>query len=301
MASSAARKEAQSMLGSFNTSGYKDQRKVAKSIYDTSITDAGNQWTNLQNQLNIQRKASASDFNQGRANIGEVQYLADRAERNRRLAGGTSSSGYDALSNVSNRMALNKQQSDVANTYYDALEGIQTSENIGKQTYDTALKSARDMLDNSLANINLAQQQGKNSYNQALAGLAEQIQSRWDAQAAAASAQNLAKEQLKYNIDADKAKRMNEVLSVLSKNPDTLELTRAYNALAAIGFDDAFIQNTLNNSVGIDYTYKNGVPVFKQPSTNVSLPTYPTYNAQNILPNIYENRRQELQDRLSGR
>ena len=272
MASSAARKEAQSMLGKFDTSGYKDQRKAAKSIYDTSITDAGNQWTNLQNQLNIQRKASASDFNQGRANIGEVQYLADRAERNRRLAGGTNPSGYDALSNVSNRMALNKQQSDVANTYYDALEGIQTSENIGRQTYDTALDTAKNVLDSAVANTNLAQQQDKNSYNQALAGLAEQIQSRWDAQAAASAALDANRKANEDNIKQLRLNYAGGIMNNLGDSPETSAVASAINNLRGYGFTDNEIK-AFFNQYGIplsNYSSSNNSNVVITPTT-----TYP--------------------------
>lgn len=215
MASSGAKKEAKSLLGKFDSSGYKEQQGAAKSIYDTSLADAENQWTNLQNRLTANRKASATDFSRGRSNVSESDYLANRVNANRRATGGLDTTGFDTASNLGNRMELGRQYSNLANTYYNALEGIDRSETEGQQAYDIARRQAGDIYNSALANINLAKQGAQNQYNAQLASLAEGIQSRWDANANAAAARAQQQKQFDDEYERYRAQLAGSIIAPL--------------------------------------------------------------------------------------
>jgi len=252
MASSKAKKEAKSTLGSFDDSAYETQRSSAKSMYDTQLADAGNQWTNLQNRLTSSRKASATDFAKGRSNVAETNYLANRADLNRRAAGGTTASGFSDISNLGNRMELGRQYSNLANTYYNALEGIDRDQTEGQQAYDMALRQAKDSYDMALANIGLAQQGAQNQYNAQLASLAEGIQSRWDANANAAAALQAQKEANNKSLALQRAQYIDGIIGGLNGESNDLDILNTYEKLKYLGLSDKEIQKMLRQQTGLN-------------------------------------------------
>ena len=258
MASSGAKKEAKNLLGKFDSSGYKEQKSAAKSMYDTSLADAENQWTNLQNRLTANRKASATDFSRGRSNVSESDYLANRINANRRATGGIDKTGFDTASDLGSRMELGRQYSDLANTYYNALEGIDREQTEGQQAYDIARRQAGDLYNSALANINLAKQGAQNQYNAQLASLAEGIQSRWDANANAAAALKAQKEAYNEQYNQARNKFVAEVLNGLSKNVNTETLSSAIKNLQGYGLNDDEINYYLD--------------LYGIPTNNVALP-----------------------------
>ena len=267
MATSKAKKEAKSSLGSFDTSGYENLRSSAKNAYDTAVADAENQWSNLQSRLNANRKASAGEFAKGRGNVTEANYLANRADLNRRAAGGTTASGFNDINNLGNRMELGRQYSDLANTYYNALEGIDRDQREGEQTYNMALRRAGDEYNTGLANIGLAQQGAQNEYNRAVASLAESIQSRWDANANAAAALKSQKEAYDKQYQQTRDNFAAGILNELSKNVNTETLANAIKNLRGYQYTDDEINHYLD-LYGIDPNKYTSDYIAKTTNTN---------------------------------
>ena len=285
MASSGAKKEAKNLLGKFDSSGYKEQKSAAKSIYDTSLADAENQWTNLQNRLTANRKASATDFSRGRSNVSESDYLANRANANRRATGGIDKTGFDTASDLGSRMELGRQYSDLANTYYNALEGIDREQTEGQQAYDMARRQAGDLYNSALANINLAKQGAQNQYNAQLASLAEGIQSRWDANANAAAAR--AQQQKQYEDDWEKARAQyaGNILRAVAENPTLDSVSSAMRNLRAGGYTDDEINHYLD-LWGIDTSKWSGTGGTNTSTTRYN-PLNIAYNGYGVMPTIY--------------
>lgn len=284
MASSGAKKEAKNLLGKFDSSGYKEQKSAAKSMYDTSLADAENQWTNLQNRLTANRKASATDFSRGRSNVSESDYLANRVNANRRATGGIDKTGFDTASDLGSRMELGRQYSNLANTYYNALEGIDRSETEGQQAYDIARRQAGDIYNSALANINLAKQGAQNQYNAQLASLAEGIQSRWDANANAAAALQAQKDQYASDLAFKKAGFIKDITSGLSGDSDNNSILQAYNSLRAIGLKPNEIENILKQSTGLNNLVfsinSSGNPSVNRVTPTITVPSTPTVSPQ---------------------
>ena len=203
MASS--KKEAQNYLGSendyINLSGLNQERQLANDVYNTNTKSFQNAYNDLLSTLATNRSKAKTDFGSGRATVNENSYLQNRNNISE-LSKGLSNSGVSQLNKIGNRMETGRQYSDLANTYYNTMNELDANEKTYTNEYNTNLESAKNTLNASLAGINSRESAGRNAYKTAVAQLAEQIQARKDAAAAAAKAYALQKQQYEDSVNS---------------------------------------------------------------------------------------------------
>lgn len=207
----AAIDEARRQLGGLDLSYLDDERRVAQDTYNTTKTSLSNNYNNLIDQINKNRESVKKDFNSGRSTVSESAYDTNRANNADLASRGLGKTGLKQLSEVGNRIETGRQYSDLANTYYNAIDDLANKEKVGTENYNLDNETALNQYNTSMANINGREKEAKNNYNITLANLAEQIQSRWDANANAQRA---------YQQSLDDAYR-NTISNILSNNPNT--------------------------------------------------------------------------------
>lgn len=175
-------------LGNLDLSYLDKEKEVAKESYDLSKNSLENEYTSFLNTLNKDRATTRSDFNAGRQTVNEDAFMANRNSLADLASRGVGQGGLNQLSKVGNRIETGRQYSDLANTFYDTMEGLDTTANERATSYDTDLQKTLNEYNAALAGIGTRGAEARNAYNQAVASLAEQIQARWDAAAQAKAA-----------------------------------------------------------------------------------------------------------------
>jgi hypothetical protein len=193
-----AKNEAIKSLGKendyINLSGLNTERQLANDVFNTNKTTFQNAYNDLLNTVAKNREATRVGFTQGRGTVGENAYFANRDNLATLSSRGIDKGTYD-LGKLRNRMATGQQYSDLANTYYRNLDEINATETAGRNEYDYNMATAQNSLNAALADIDAREKAGRNAYKAAVAQLAEQIQSRRDANANAAAARRQAEKQ----------------------------------------------------------------------------------------------------------
>lgn len=201
-----AKKQAQSYLGNendyINLSGLNEERKLANDVYNTNTKSFQNAYDDLLKTISSNRNKAKTDFGSGRATVSENAYLQNRNDMSDLAARGLSG-GIAQLNKLGNRMETGRQFSNLANTYYNTMNELDANEKTGTNEYNTNMEGARNTLNATLADISSREKAGRNAYRGAVAQLAEQIQARRDA--AAAAAKSYALQAKEYEDNSRKA------------------------------------------------------------------------------------------------
>ena len=200
-----AKKEAENYLGSvdkyIDLKGLNKERSIANQVYNTNRTTFQNAYNDLLNTIATNRQSARTQFGEGRSAVSEDAYMRDRQNAldlsSRGLRG-----GLVELGKLGNRMETGRQYSNLANTFYNTMNELDATQKTGENEYNTNLQQAKNTLDAALADIGSREAAGRNAYKTQVAQLAEQIQARRDAAAAAAASLALQRQQY---ADAQKA------------------------------------------------------------------------------------------------
>lgn len=210
-----AKREAQNKLGNINDyinlKGLNKERSLANDVYNTNTKSFQNEYNDLLNTIATNRTRAKTDFGSGRNIVSENAYMQNRDDL-ASLASRGLSGGIAQLNKLGNRIQTGRQYSDLANTYYNTMNELDTNEKTYTNQYNTNMESAKNTLNATLADIGSREKAARNAYRAAVAQLAEQIQARRDANANAAAA--LA--QQKKNYMAEQMKELKKDLSGMS-------------------------------------------------------------------------------------
>lgn len=200
-----ARSEAIRKLGKeddyIGLSALNKEREVAQNSYNTAINSLQNEYNNLLSSIANSRENNLRDFNKGRSTVRENAFMSTRSDLSD-LASRGLSGGISQLSKLGNRMETGRQYSDLANTYYNTNNELDTAQKQGTDTYNINREVANNTLQSQLANIGTREAEARNAYRQAVATLAETIQARIDANKAAQDALDYQKEKDAFDKDA---------------------------------------------------------------------------------------------------
>lgn len=203
-----AKSEAQRYLGReddyINLAGLNKERNIANQVYNTNRTTFQNAYNDLLSTIASNRQKARTDFGSGRSTINENAYMRDRQNAldlsSRGLRG-----GLVELGKLGNRMETGRQYSNLANTFYNTMNELDATQRTGENEYNTNLEQAQNTLQAALADIGAREAAGRNQYRAQVAQLAEQIQARRDAAAAAAASLALQRQQSRQSgLDAIK-------------------------------------------------------------------------------------------------
>lgn len=183
-----AKDYAREQLGNLDLSYLKGEEDVANKTYGTTKSSLETNLNNLMNQISANRQDTRKNFNTGRATVAENAYAANRQNQADLASRGVGSSGLKSLGEIGNRMETGQQYSNLANKFYNTMTDLDNTERQSRDQYNIDLQTAKNTLDSSLAGINSRRGEAQNQYNQSLGQLAEQVQSRWDANANAQAA-----------------------------------------------------------------------------------------------------------------
>ena len=238
-----AKKEAKKYLGSvndyINLKGLNKERTLAKDVYNTNTTSFQNAYNDLLSTIATNRQKARTDFGSGRATVSENAYLQNRNDLSD-LASRGLSGGIAQLNKLGNRMETGRQYSNLANTFYNTMDEIAATEKTGTNEYNTNMQTAKNTLNAALADINAREKSARNAYKTAVAQLAEQIQARRAAQAAAAAARS------GYGRNTS-TKKYNKDDLILESIKDVKDFDTAFNRLKDSGVfkDNKAITNWL--------------------------------------------------------
>ena len=183
-----AKDYAREQLGNLDLSYLKGEEDVANKTYGTTKSSLETNLNNLMNQISANRQDTRKNFNTGRATVAENAYAANRQNQADLASRGVGSSGLKSLGEIGNRMETGQQYSNLANKFYNTMTDLDNTERQSRDQYNIDLQTAKNTLDSALAGINSRRGEAQNQYNQSLGQLAEQVQSRWDANANAQAA-----------------------------------------------------------------------------------------------------------------
>lgn len=220
-----AKNEAIKSLGKendyINLSGLNTERQIANDVFNTNKTTFQNAYNDLLNTVAKNREDTRVGFTQGRGTVGENAYFANRDNLATLSSRGVDKGTYN-LGKLRNRIATGQQYSDLANTYYRNLDEINATETAGRNEYDYNMATAQNSLNAALADIDAREKAGRNAYKAAVAQLAEQIQSRRDANANARAA-----------LNAQRQAANNQYALEFANNVSDIYDTKGYDAAVA--------------------------------------------------------------------
>jgi hypothetical protein len=142
-----------------------------------------NAYNDLVSSVNTRKQQARTSFNEGRGTVANDNYMNTRGLTGDKLGARGVTNSMAQLGKFGSDMQVGKSNSNLANTYYNSLSDIQADLKTGTNEYNTNLETAKNTLAGALANIGTREANARNAYKQAVANLAEQIQSRWDTKA----------------------------------------------------------------------------------------------------------------------
>ena len=208
-----AKDYAREQLGDLDLSYLKGEEDVANKTYGTTKSSLETNFNNLINQINTNRLDTRKNFNTGRATVAENAYTANRQNQADLASRGVGSSGLKSLGEIGNRMETGQQYSNLANKFYSTMTDLDNTEKQSRDQYDIDIQNAKNTLDSALAGINSRRGEAQNQYNQSLGQLAEQVQSRWDANANAAQAHSDAVNAARSQLTSAKKQALTEIVN----------------------------------------------------------------------------------------
>jgi hypothetical protein len=272
-----AKEYAKQQLGDLDLGHHDKERQVAKESYTTSKGSLENNFNNLIEQIGLNKQSTQKGFNTGRSAVAENAFGQNRLNKldvGSRIMG---KSGLQELGEVGNRMETGRQYSGLANTYYDDMNKLNTTEKQSKSAHEFDQQGLTNWLNQQLTGIDSRGAEAKNAYNMSLGQLAESVQGRWDnnanakaalaqAQRAAAQANANAQSAAKAQLTAAKTQQLNDVLrSGTSKADMSAQIQRLF------GVSPAQAQKIVADAI----QYPANVEVrsrMDQANTNIGLP-----------------------------
>lgn len=198
-----AKSKARAQLGSedkyIDLDGLNEERRIAKTTYNTNKNKLMTDYNDQISGLNADRADNRRAFDTGRHTIGTQAYFANKTNeiKDRNLG------GLSQLRRLGTEMAVDRANSDVANTYYNNAEALDLREKGYTNDYNSGLEAIKNALDSSLASIKSRENTLRNEYRAKVATLAEQIQARLDATAQANASLQLMRDELEANKNID--------------------------------------------------------------------------------------------------
>lgn len=250
---SKARETAQQQLGPIDFSHYDKEKEVAQQSYNTSKGSLENNFNNLLTQIGMNKDTTKKSFNMGRSTVAENAFNQNRLNQLDVGSRVTGKSGLQELGEVGNRIETGRQYSGLANTYYDDMNKLKTTEDQSKTAYEFDQQNLMNELNRMLTGVDSRKGEANNNYNMTIGQLAESIQGRWDAnanaekalaQARSAQAQNakIAQQQLSAQKKSALVDILNSGKSTASKQADIQRL---------FGVDAATARSMINDSTAI--------------------------------------------------
>lgn len=179
-----ARQEAINSLGKeddyINLKGYDTERTKAQDRYNTDYSSLQNAYNELLADAEANKQTAKTDFNVNRNTLNNNLYMATRGKTGADLSSRGLSKGFGYGGKFVTNLQKNNSNSNLANTYYDAMSNIQKDIDRGTTEHNYKVDSLKLDLEDTIANINAREAAARNAYRTAVAQLAEQIQARWD-------------------------------------------------------------------------------------------------------------------------
>lgn len=244
---SKARNAAISELGKeddyINLKGFNTERTNLQNTYNTDYNNLQNAYNNLLSTAEQNKISAGKDFVSNRNVVDTSDYMATRGKTGADLSSRGLSKGFGSAGRFATNLQRNKANSNIANTYYDAMANIQRDIDIGTQTHNYNMESLKNQLAKGMADVAAREAAARNNYRALVAQLAEQKQARYDAQAAADKQYQLA-------LDESQRKYASEfVTDEKLKNDNSYVLEEARRVVSEG-------KAKLKDSAGKDYTVK---------------------------------------------
>lgn len=186
---SKARSEAISELGReddyINLKGFNTERTNLQNTYNTDYNNLQNAYNNLIATAEQNKISAGKDFVSNRNVVDTSDYMATRGKTGADLSGRGLSKGFGSAGRFATNLQRNQANSNIANTYYNAMADIQRDIDIGTQTHNYNMESLKNQLAKGMADVAAREAAARNNYRALVAQLAEQKQARYDAQDAA--------------------------------------------------------------------------------------------------------------------
>lgn len=186
---SKARSEAIRELGKeddyINLKGFNTERTNLQNTYNTDYNNLQNAYNNLLATAEQNKISAGKDFVSNRNVVDTSDYMATRGKTGADLSSRGLSKGFGSAGRVGTNLQRNQANSNIANTYYNAMANIQKDIDTGTQTHNYNMESLKNQLAKGMADVAAREAAARNAYRAAVAQLAEQKQSRYDAQYAA--------------------------------------------------------------------------------------------------------------------
>ncbi len=168
-----------------NLAGFNTERTNAQNRYNTDYTNLQNHYNELLATADRNKVKAGTDFATSRNTLNADTYMATRGKTGADLSSRGLSKGFGSAGRVGTTLQRNQANSNLANTYYNAMADIQRDIDLGTQEHNYNMDSLKLDLDKQLADIGAREAAARNNYRTQVAQLAEQIQSRWSAESAA--------------------------------------------------------------------------------------------------------------------
>ena len=181
---SKARNEAIRELGReddyINLKGFNTERTNLQNTYNTDYNNLQNAYNNLLATAEQNKISAGKDFVSNRNVVDTSDYMATRGKTGADLSSRGLSKGFGSAGRFATNLQRNQANSNIANTYYNAMANIQRDIDIGTQTHNYNMESLKNQLAKGMADVAAREAAARNNYRAQVAQLAEQIQSRWD-------------------------------------------------------------------------------------------------------------------------
>ena len=262
---SKARNEAIRELGReddyINLKGFNTERTNLQNTYNTDYNNLQNAYNNLIATAEQNKISAGKDFVSNRNVVDTSDYMATRGKTGADLSSRGLSKGFGSAGRFATNLQRNQANSNIANTYYNAMADIQKDIDIGTQTHNYNMESLKNQLAKGMADVAAREAAARNNYRALVAQLAEQKQARYDAQDAADKQYQLSLKQAymdlgdRFSVDGE-----TDVNKIMSK---------ARELMNKAGYDNIGEALTiLKNYGGLDV---NAVQAATKRNTNLAL------------------------------
>lgn len=182
---SKARNAAISELGKeddyINLKGFNTERTNLQNTYNTDYNNLQNAYNNLIATAEQNKISAGKDFVSNRNVVDTSDYMATRGKTGADLSSRGLSKGFGSAGRFATNLQRNQANSNIANTYYNAMADIQRDIDIGTQTHNYNMESLKNQLAKGMADVAAREAAARNNYRALVAQLAEQKQARYDA------------------------------------------------------------------------------------------------------------------------
>ena len=168
-----------------NLKGFNTERTNLQNTYNTDYNNLQNAYNNLLATAEQNKISAGKDFVSNRNVVDTSDYMATRGKTGADLSGRGLSKGFGSAGRFATNLQRNQANSNIANTYYNAMADIQKDIDIGTQTHNYNMESLKNQLAKGMADVAAREAAARNNYRALVAQLAEQKQARYDAQDAA--------------------------------------------------------------------------------------------------------------------